>query len=565
MIPNVRRGREMVRLIKYLVGPGKRNEHVDPHLVAGSPWLMAWHAEAELTHADAKVIGEDLEVPAKGFDAKVTDGHVWHCSLSLDAGEGRLADDEWAQIAERFMTRMGFICDDAEQPSLRWVAIRHGVSAKGNDHIHLAVNLVHEDGSIADVFRDWKRAQAVCRALETEHGLQQVGMNGRSCRGYKPGEIEAEASRRARASHSRAHAQGREPRAWAEIPKPERDRIVEHFRPREAVRWTLSRQVRACAAAAEDEAEFVRRVRRQGLLIRPRFAQGTQEVVVGYRVALRPRLGERPIWYGGGHLSHDLSLPRLREGWPDTPQAALDASAEWRAAWRGVRVAAPGREASEPTPGLAQHATRDLDELRGRLREISLNDHAEWSRVARQAAGALASWSVAVEQVPGPLAAAADALTRSAELRRPPVVPKPGSARSPVNAALILAAVGKSGKARDRALQLMLLRQFVALGQAIGKMHQALGDVRRAEHIHHVMTSQLEPMLHQLMRTAPPPARDVEAELAGAATGPRLPAAVYASRPPQGSVIPPALPAEQPTPRRHQIHQPVRRGADLGR
>ena len=78
------------------------------------------------------------------------------------------------------MTRMGFISPDAEEPSLRWAAIRHGVSKNGNDHIHLAVNLVHEDGSIADVFRDWKRAQAACRELEIQHGLRQLGMGERS-------------------------------------------------------------------------------------------------------------------------------------------------------------------------------------------------------------------------------------------------------------------------------------------------------------------------------------------------------------------------------------------------
>ena len=90
----------------------------------------------------------------------------------------------------------------------------------------------------------------------------------------------------------------------------------------------------------------MRRVRRQGLLIRPRFARDIQDVV-GYRVAARPRYGERPIWWGGGHLARDLTLPRLREAWPDTPQASLAASAEWRAAWRGIRVAAPGRETRE--------------------------------------------------------------------------------------------------------------------------------------------------------------------------------------------------------------------------
>ncbi|MFH5824468.1 hypothetical protein [Georgenia sp. AZ-5] len=81
------------------------------------------------------------------------------------------------------------------------------------------------------------------------------------------------------------------------------------------------------ATASADEAEFVRRMRRAGVLLRPRFADGRTDVVTGYSVARRPEAGERPIWYGGGHLARDLSLPRLREAWPDNPTAASDAAA----------------------------------------------------------------------------------------------------------------------------------------------------------------------------------------------------------------------------------------------
>ena len=78
-------------------------------------------------------------------------------------------------------------------------------------------------------------------------------MNGCSCVGYKPGEIEAEARRRARAAHARAHKTGREQRAWGEIPKAERDAIVAHYTPAETVRWMLARQVRAASTASADE------------------------------------------------------------------------------------------------------------------------------------------------------------------------------------------------------------------------------------------------------------------------------------------------------------------------
>ena len=37
MIPNVTRGGNTRGVLLYLVGPGKREEHQDPHLVAGAP------------------------------------------------------------------------------------------------------------------------------------------------------------------------------------------------------------------------------------------------------------------------------------------------------------------------------------------------------------------------------------------------------------------------------------------------------------------------------------------------------------------------------------------------
>ena len=93
----------------------------------------------------------------------------------------------------------------------------------------------------------------------------------------------------------------------------------------------LERAARAAATASLDEGEFVRRLRRGGVLIRPRFAAGRDDVVAGYSIAVRPADGDKPIWFGGGRLARDLTLPRLREGWPDRPETAQGAVEEWRA------------------------------------------------------------------------------------------------------------------------------------------------------------------------------------------------------------------------------------------
>ena len=131
-------------------------------------------------------------------------------------------------------------------------------------------------------------------------------------------------------------------------------------------------------------------MRRQGVLVRARYAEGTQDVITGYAVAAKPEPGQRPIWYGGGHLARDLTLPRLRAEWPDTAQNAMDAAGEWGAAERGRRPVAPGREMAEPDPALWRDIGRDLEQLRS----VPIHDRDTWACVARQTSGAFAAWSV---------------------------------------------------------------------------------------------------------------------------------------------------------------------------
>lgn len=40
MMPNITRGARMSGLMSYLAGPGRSNEHSEPHLVAGDAAIM---------------------------------------------------------------------------------------------------------------------------------------------------------------------------------------------------------------------------------------------------------------------------------------------------------------------------------------------------------------------------------------------------------------------------------------------------------------------------------------------------------------------------------------------
>jgi hypothetical protein len=501
MIPNITRGTRVVGLMTYLVGEGRANEHTEQHLVAGDHAIMARHGYAVLDAAAAREIGVALDTPRLAYGVEVTRqvriedpqtgelhtergaADVWHCSLSLRADEGQLSDEQWGTIAQQFVDLMGFTEESGKAPC-RWVAVRHGLSKNGNDHVHIAVSLVREDGTKATTHNDFKRAQEVCRELEREHGLMPLESRelGMGERGVKPGE------------RARADRQG----------------SVEVDAHR------LERTVRAAAIASVDEGEFVRRLRRGGVLIRPRFAAGRDDVVAGYSVALRPTGEDRPVWFGGGRLARDLTLPRLREGWPDSPQAAQAAVDEWRATsknpWQ-YRPVAPGREEHTPDPQLWEQYSKELRELRAQLREVPATDRATWAHVARETAGAFAAWSQRVEVKPGPLAETARELSRSAHIRAHQSKPKPVRMGSASGAAMILLQAATAG--RGTAAEAILFRQLGRLSVALLDAHKAAGDARRAEQMSESLRGKLAAIQERLPAVA---AKDAAGEPARALT-----------------------------------------------
>jgi hypothetical protein len=379
MIAKVSCGARMRGLMDYLFGPGRHNEHRDQHLVAGydgcrdSAPPELWESEPGTmreVRAQARAFGWELEYPRWRWDTTVPGGHVWHCSLSLRPGEGPLTDQQWGEAARMLVESLGFTGSDGKAPC-RWAAVRHGTSAAGNDHIHVAVCLVREDGTKASTWKAYWKAGRACTAIEERFGLDHLigRVTGRSL---------PEASR-----------------ADTEISARTGDA--------EPARHRLERTVRAIAAASSGEADFVARARSHGLLVRPRFAPGGQ-VVTGYSVAEEKgrqatgRDGQPgPLWFGGSSLAADLSLPKLRRRW----QADNSAEAGALGAW----AAAASREPVPVAPESARTAGRPHGD------EVTAGD----------AAGLLAAAAVGLEPGrPGLLSQAARHLARAAQA---PVAP----------------------------------------------------------------------------------------------------------------------------------------------
>ncbi len=390
MIAKVTQGASGRALIRYLFGPGRANEHTGQRVVT-SGIVMGVKEERALTAVEIADLGAALDAANDSYRTNPAGGHIWHLSLSLPAGDGQLTDDQWAEIAHQAVEAVGFEREGVEPAA--WVAVGHGTSATGNQHIHIAASLVRVDGSRVDIWQSKRTLSRVCAELEHTYGLTIIA--GREGRGM-PGLSRAELRSTAREQ-------------WAEPP-----------------RITLARMVREASVASKDEAEFVRRLRASGPLVRPRFETGGKEAVVGYSVALRTGDGDTPIWFGGGKLGRDLTLPNLRLFWEQSAGDRKAAVVEWSAA----KSVAPGREAVLGGPRDWQRASEGIERAVEKLRGIPVSDLNAWRGAARESAGVFAAWSRRFEgDSPGPLADSADALARSAQRRPGDPVPSRAAVR----------------------------------------------------------------------------------------------------------------------------------------
>ncbi|MFJ2554054.1 MULTISPECIES: relaxase/mobilization nuclease domain-containing protein [unclassified Streptomyces] len=384
MIPRVHApGSRTIGLLTYLYGPGKREEHTDPHLVASFDGMSPDPGRApNATLKDLQAVLDQPvhALPKHGRPAK----HVWHTSVRATADDRILSGEEWGEIARRIVAATGIDPGDG-RPGCRWAAVRHA-----DDHIHIIATLVCEDGSRPDDYRSGKRAQAECRLIEKEYGLHRV----------TPGDGTA-AQRPTSAERHKAQRLGRERTA------------------REELRETARRAV----AGTAGEEEFFDRLAAAGLLIRKRAAPSGD--LLGYKVALpddRDKDGQ-PVFYPGARLAPDLSLPRIRERWttdapardaatspsptdptgrktPPTAAAARRRTAT--AAWRAILVVEHGEDtlaaghiaaAGEVLDALAQtsaahtrHALRDAARAFERASRSHVRAERGHDRALRQAA-----------------------------------------------------------------------------------------------------------------------------------------------------------------------------------
>lgn len=458
MIPNIVTGGDTGGLMRYLVGPGRANEHENPHVIAGSRDIVRkWGDWETISVSQASEIATRLDAymhetgtfptgktrrfnPATGqveWTGEIEATHVWHCSLSLSPEEAALGDEVWGRIASDFMDEMGFTGSDGKAPC-RWVAIHHGSAKNGGDHIHIAATIVREDGTKWSPWYDQRRAQKACNVLEHRYGLLVVESREHG-RGSRCDSAAAQnAAKRAGASRT--------------------DRAV------------LEERLRAAATASASEADFVRQARRLGVRLHPRFAHGRTDIVVGYSAALRTENGQQTRWWGGGRIARDLTLTQLRTRWEDTPTSALEAVEAWKGHY-------PKRA---PYDGpLWEDRIRALGHFRAHLEQLSPTDRVGLANASADIAGLLHAQAITARTSGGRdmLERAAVQVGRCAQLKTRPTNKRlvDVGARMASDLALSIAAAS-----RPHMAAVALAHATVDLVQAIADLHEAAGQAATA-------------------------------------------------------------------------------------
>jgi hypothetical protein len=465
LIPKIHpRGTDLRRLLYYLFSPGKCEEHLNPHLVA------AWNTAPPLDQLqpprdaagryDLRRLTDLLEQPVRAA-IRPPQKTVWHCSIRNHPTDRILSDQQWAHIGGELMAAVG-LAPLGDHQAVRWLAVRHA-----DDHIHLVATLVRQDGRTAWGWNERRLAQAACRDLEERYGLYRVGPVDHT-------------------SHRR--------------PEPAELNKATRLGQREIPRDRLRREVRAAAAAASDEADFFHRLRAAGLLVKLRTSTINTGEVTGYAVGLpgHHTASGTTVWYGGGRLAPDLTLPKLRHRWHGTTNAPPPACQR--------------RPTADERVDAYLRATRTARLAAENLASLAATDPRAAAAVAQAAADLLTSAARATEgRRGGPLTDAAEAFDRAAREPhgRPP--PQYRYAEQLRAMARLISVMGRLTGDHDTTAALQLVLQLSALAENLAdlrrsqqRLHQ-VRDARQAAAILHARHSDTPGHATVSLRMVPSP------------------------------------------------------------
>jgi hypothetical protein len=472
------RGRRVQGLLYYLFTEGRAGEkslssdHDNPRVIAGfdDPSLLQPEARPD-GRRDFRRLAGLLTQPLKLAGVGPDDRPVYHlvASAAKDPQTGQLrdrllTDDQWADIAAEYLHQLGF-ARPGDELGARWVAVRHA-----DDHVHIVATLARQDGKRIHPHNDYYTVRRASHAIEARYGLTSTAPADRTA-AKRPTRAETEKLARTR-QHRSAHAAAG---------------------PGLTDRERLRRHVRTAAAGSHNLPEFLARLEHDGVLVRLRHSEQNPDQVTGYAVALPQPNGQPPVWFGGGKLAPDLTLPQLQHRFhgPDARgQERLARGRQWTAGKTAYDERARHRarvEASPLSPGERVRAWRQATAAATRATEhisrCARTDPAGAADAAWAAADLLTVTAQLVEgRAGGTLTDAAEAYDRAArELhgRRPVLT---GAGHGLRHAAIALLDAGLTAQLRHTNPELAaLLDSLTALVRAVRELRETQARLAQAQ------------------------------------------------------------------------------------
>ncbi len=259
-------------------------------------------------------------------------------------------------------------------------------------------------------------------------------------------------------------------------------------------RLVLRQLVRAAAGGSSGWEEFTDRLREQGVQLRPRMSERDPGQITGYAVALPDRYDTgQTIWFGGGKLAPDLTLPQLQRPWGGHDQHTHPAAAEnadLRRPPSGVQTAGERPRSGTDRFGLTPEERRGLwqaaqDAATRATAEITATvDGGADPRLAGDAAWAAADLLAVVAHLTerragGPYTDAARAFEHAG--RSPHFTPhvRTPAGRRLRTATAALSAVRVALPSETRQL-LQLTQQLISLADAVARLRQTQAHAAQA-------------------------------------------------------------------------------------
>jgi hypothetical protein len=172
------RGRNVRGVLHYLFGKGKRNQHVNPRVVAG--WIHPADLEPPRRADGSRNFNKltaMLELPVQVARGKVADKFVYHLTVRAAPEDPELGDGAWNAITAEIMHRLGLSERGREDEGVRWVAVCHG-----DNHVHVVATLARQDRRPAWPKNDYYRLGEALRDIEAAYGLRVVVQADRTAR-----------------------------------------------------------------------------------------------------------------------------------------------------------------------------------------------------------------------------------------------------------------------------------------------------------------------------------------------------------------------------------------------